>query len=83
MAIRPKRFGAIRQASTWQRMQNWRQNQKALREKYEINTSDTAMRLTTAWTNHISGSAGLATQAAVNRMREATEAKFDSVDKLV
>lgn len=67
-----RRYSQQRPLTTWQMNNAWRARRSKMTER-ELSTSVAVHNeLTAAWNNKISGTASLATQAAVDRIHNAT-----------
>ena len=67
-----RRYSQQRTLTTWQMNNAWRDRRSKMTER-ELSTSGAVQSdLTAAWNNKISGAASLATQAAVDRIHNAT-----------
>jgi len=66
---------AIPQGSPWQVNQTWRERRRQMVDSFQNEASNASARFTTVWSNQISGSAELATKAAISRIQSAYAAK--------
>ena len=72
-----KRFNWTRTASAWQQLQSWQSRRAAMRADFETASSTAQSAFTSAWSNQITGTANLAGQAALDRIKTATKAAVD------
>jgi hypothetical protein len=77
-----KRISWGRKITAWERSQAWRQRRAYMVQSYMADANSASAGLQTAVTNAINGSARLATEAALKRITEATQAKFDEIAKV-
>jgi hypothetical protein len=77
MAIQAKRFNWIRSPGAWETMQSWQQKRADMRASFESSSSDAVSRFGAAWSSQITGSATIAAQAGLDRVKAAVKAKTD------
>ena len=83
MAIKSaSRHSYVKRASRYEYAQAWANQRKRLAQAALADNQNLANSLVTVASNLISGSADLATQAAVKRITEATKKKFEQIDAL-
>jgi hypothetical protein len=83
MAVKSSsRYSHVKRASRYEYAQAWSNQRKRLAQAALADNQHLANSLVTVASNLISGSADLATQAAVKRITEATKKKFEQFDKL-
>jgi hypothetical protein len=79
MALNIKRFSWLAAPSGWQTFQAWQEKRKAMRADFEFASSTAINSFASAWSSQIEGSASLAGQAALDRIRAAGKAKIDKI----
>jgi hypothetical protein len=80
--IQSKKFNWIRKPTAWEEAQAWRERRVAAIEQFQRSSELFLYGLGVAQSDLINGSAKLATQKALDRIKAETKAKFDSLDKL-
>jgi hypothetical protein len=72
-----KRFNWTRTPTAWQQLQSWQARRSQMRAEFETKNAAAQSAFTNALSNQISGSASLAGQTAIDRIKAATKAVVD------
>ena len=76
------RFSLVKSYSAWQANEAWRARRRDMVQGYLNQTATTQSTLASVWSAQIEGSAALAAEAAVARIRTETQAAFKSLDNV-